>query len=119
MHRIVKKQRWARARSSAGVTLVELMVVITIIAIIAAIAITLYQDIQKKTKLAADQGTMAAIRSAIAIYYGSNEGIFPSSQATVTSLLQAPAWQCAGNSGWGYAPATGIATLAVNDTSGC
>jgi Tfp pilus assembly protein PilE len=96
-----------------------LMVVVTIIAIIAAIAITLYQDIQKKTKLAADQGTMAAIRSAIAIYYGSNEGIFPSSQATVTSLLQAPAWQCAGNSGWGYTPATGIATLAVNDTSGC
>jgi prepilin-type N-terminal cleavage/methylation domain-containing protein len=119
MERVAKTQRRPLARSSAGVTLVELMVVVAIIAIIAAIAITLYQDIQKKTKLAADQGTMAAVRSAITIYYGMNDGLFPGNQATVLALLQAPGWQCAGNSGWGYTAATGIATLAVNDVSGC
>ena len=119
MERVAKTQRRPLARSNAGVTLVELMVVVAIIAIIAAIAITLYQDIQKKTRLAADQGTMAALRSAIAIYYGMNEGLFPGSQAAVFTLLQAPSWQCPGNSGWGYTAATGIATLAVNDVASC
>ncbi|MBI4013328.1 MAG: prepilin-type N-terminal cleavage/methylation domain-containing protein, partial [Candidatus Rokubacteria bacterium] len=37
-----------RLKDQRGVTLVELMVVVAIIAIIAAIAITLYQDVQKK-----------------------------------------------------------------------
>jgi prepilin-type N-terminal cleavage/methylation domain-containing protein len=109
-------------RNQRGVTLVELMVVVAIIAIIAAIAITLYQDVQKKARLAADQGTMAAIRSAIAIYYGKNDGVFPT-QGSLNGgppLLQAaPSWQCAGNSGWTYDANTGLAALAVNDTSGC
>ena len=112
--------KFRRLKNQRGVTLVELMVVVAIIAIIAAIAITLYQDVQKKAKLAADQGTMAAIRSAIAIYYGKNDGVFPGSTATLNTLLQAPAsWQCAGNSAYSYAPATGLAALAVNDVSGC
>jgi prepilin-type N-terminal cleavage/methylation domain-containing protein len=111
-----------RLHDQRGVTLVELMVVVAIIAIIAAIAITLYQDVQKKARLAADQGTMAAIRSAIAIYYGKNDGVFPTQGALNAGppLLQAaPGWQCAGNSGWTYDINTGLAALAVNDTSGC
>jgi type IV pilus assembly protein PilA len=112
--------KFRRLKNQRGVTLVELMVVVAIIAIIAAIAITLYQDVQKKAKLAADQGTMAAIRSAIAIYYGKNDGFFPPSTASIDTLLQAPAaWQCAGNTGYGYVAATGLASLAINDVSGC
>jgi type IV pilus assembly protein PilA len=85
-------------RSQKGVTLIELMVVVVILAIIAAIAITLYQDIQKKAKLASDQGTIAALRSAVAIYYGKNNGLFPS-QVTLEKNLVVPAppvWQCTG-----------------------
>jgi prepilin-type N-terminal cleavage/methylation domain-containing protein len=74
-------------RSQKGLTLVELMVVVAIIAIIAAIAITLYQDIQKKAKLAADHGNVAAQRSAVAIYYGKFNGIFPASSGVVNSLI--------------------------------
>jgi prepilin-type N-terminal cleavage/methylation domain-containing protein len=108
-----------RLKNQRGVTLVELMVVVAIIAIIAAIAITLYQDVQKKAKLAADQGTMAAIRSAIAIYYGKNDGVFPGSAGAIDLLLQAPpAWQCVGQAN-NYVAATGLASLAVNDISGC
>ena len=114
--------KFRRLKNQRGVTLVELMVVVAIIAIIAAIAITLYQDVQKKAKLAADQGTMAAIRSAIAIYYGINDGVFPT-QGSLNGgppLIQAaPAWQCAPNTGWGYVQTTGIATLVANDVSGC
>jgi prepilin-type N-terminal cleavage/methylation domain-containing protein len=82
-------------RSQKGLTLVELMVVVAIIAIIAAVAITVFQDIQKKAKLAADQGNVAAMRSAVAIYYGKNNGIFPATVASVSSLVTpAPTWQC-------------------------
>jgi prepilin-type N-terminal cleavage/methylation domain-containing protein len=114
-----RAQRRRILGSRAGVTLVELMVVVTIIAVIAAIAITLYQDVQKKARLASDQGTIGSIRSAISIYYGGNSGTFPGSQAGVLLLLQAPDWQCPGNSAWSYDSASGLAALAVNDTSGC
>jgi type IV pilus assembly protein PilA len=84
-------------RSQKGLTLVELMVVVAIIAIIAAVAITVFQDIQKKAKLAADQGQVASMRSAVAIYYGKNNGIFPGSRSAVNGLVTpAPVWQCNG-----------------------
>jgi type IV pilus assembly protein PilA len=82
-------------RSQKGLTLVELMVVVAIIAIIAAVAITVFQDIQKKAKLAADMGNVAAMRSAVAIYYGKNNGIFPANEGQVESLVTPlPTWQC-------------------------
>ena len=112
----------SRIGNERGVTLVELMVVVAIIAIIAAIAITLYQDVQKKARLAADQGTLAAIRSAIAIYYGKNDGFFPPvAQPQQPPYLQAAAvWQCPGNAaGVVYDPNTGLARLPVNNVSGC
>lgn len=79
-------------------TLVELMVVVAIISIIAAIAISLYQDVQKKAKLAADQELTANLRSAVAIYYGKNNGLFPVNLGSVNSLVvPAPSWQCTAN----------------------
>ena len=81
-------------RSQKGLTLVELMVVVAIIAIIAAVAITVFQDIQKKAKLAADQANVAAMRSAVAIYYGKNNGIFPRRARCVTLVTPEPRrWQ--------------------------
>src|SRR2546422_3287434 len=73
-------------RSERGVTLVELMVVVAIIAIIAAIAVTIFQDLQKKAKLGADQGSVGAMRSAVALYYGKNNGLFPSDTTSVSTL---------------------------------
>ena len=83
-------------RSERGMTLVELMVVVAIIAIIAAIAITLYQDVQKKARLAADAGTVAALRSAVAIYYGKHNGNFPSSTILDGLVVPSPTFQCTG-----------------------
>jgi type IV pilus assembly protein PilA len=105
-------------RNQRGVTLVELMVVVAIIAIIAAIAITLYQDIQKKSRLAADQGTMAALRSAAAIYFGRNDGLFPTQATLQSSLVQGYTLQCLSAS-WAFDSATGIITYTPNDTSAC
>ena len=82
-------------RGQRGLTLVELMIVVTIIAIIAAVAIAVYQDIVKKSKLAADQGVVSSLRSAVAIYYGRSNGLFPATFAAVESLVQpAPVYNC-------------------------
>jgi prepilin-type N-terminal cleavage/methylation domain-containing protein len=85
--RLLRKQR--------GLTLIELMIVVTIIAIIAAVAMAVYQDIVKKSRLAADQGVISSLRSAVAIYYGRSNGLFPGSLATVESLVTpAPIYNC-------------------------
>jgi prepilin-type N-terminal cleavage/methylation domain-containing protein len=84
-----------RFRDERGMTLVELMIVVTIIAIIAAIVMTLYQEIQKKTRLAADEATVTSLRSAVAIYYGKTNGLFPADLTTASALVTpAPTWQC-------------------------
>jgi prepilin-type N-terminal cleavage/methylation domain-containing protein len=108
-----------RLQSQRGVTLVELMVAVAIIAIIAAIAVTLYQDLQKKARLSADQGTMAALRSAAAIYFGKNDGAFPT-QGGLNTLVQPspPFIQCTGAS-WALDSTNGKVTYTPNDTSAC
>ena len=79
----------------AGLTLVELMVVVAIIAVIAAVAMAVYQDIVKKSKLSADQAVVTSLRSAVAIYYGRTNGSFPSSLASVEGLVHpSPVYQC-------------------------
>ena len=89
------RRRRSRKRDQRGLTLVELMIVVTIIAIIAAVAIAVYQDIVKKSKLAADQGIVSSLRSAVAIYYGRSNGLFPGSLGAVEGLVQpAPVYNC-------------------------
>jgi type IV pilus assembly protein PilA len=96
-----RRRRAALVRGQRGLTLVELMIVVTIIAIIAAVAFAVYQDIVKKSKLAADQGVIASLRSAVAIYYGRSNGLFPATFAAVESLVQpAPTFNCAVTPGY-------------------
>ena len=91
----IRRHRRVRKRDQGGLTLVELMIVVTIIAIIAAVAIAIYQDIVKKSKLAADQGVVASLRSAVAIYYGRSNGLFPATMSAVEALVQpAPVYNC-------------------------
>ena len=84
-----------RLRSERGVTLVELMVVVAIIAIIAAIAVTIFQNLSQKARLGADSGTVGAMRSAVALYYGKTNGLFPT-MGTLNTLVtpSPPTWQC-------------------------
>jgi prepilin-type N-terminal cleavage/methylation domain-containing protein len=101
-----------------GITLVELMVVVTIIAIIAAIAITLYQDVQRRAKLAADEGVIAAMNSAISVYYGKHNGNFPDSPGKYISPTP-PVFQCPA-SGFDYSyDGNGLITITTRDVSQC
>lgn len=64
-------------KTKKGFTLIELMIVVAIIGILAAIAIPKFADLIRKSKEGATKGSMGAMRSALTIYYGEQEGIYP------------------------------------------
>ena len=60
-------------KNQKGFTLVELMVVVVIIGILVAIAIPVYNSVQKKAKDTADEANIRVIKGAIQMYLA-NEG---------------------------------------------
>lgn len=62
---------------SAGFTLIELMIVVAIIGILAAIAVPKFSDLIKKSQEGTTKGNLAAVRSALRIYYADTEGLYP------------------------------------------
>lgn len=65
-----------------GFTLIELMIVVAIIGILAAIAIPKFADLITKSKEGSTKGSLGAMRSALTIYYGEQEGTYPFTAAT-------------------------------------
>jgi len=66
-----------------GFTLIELMIVVAIIGILAAIAIPKFADLINKSKEGATKGALSSVRSALQVYYGDNEGWFPTDDLTI------------------------------------
>lgn len=66
-----------KLRKMKGFTLIELMIVVAIIGILAAVAIPKFADLVTKSKEASTKGTLGSVRSAVSIYYGDNDGTYP------------------------------------------
>ena len=64
-------------KTQKGFTLVELMIVVAIIGILAAIAIPKFAQMLEKSREGATKGNISAVKSAISIYYGDHEGVYP------------------------------------------
>lgn len=60
-----------------GFTLIELMIVVAIIGILSAVAIPKFSEMMEKAREGTTKGNVGAIKSAISIYYGDNNGAWP------------------------------------------
>jgi prepilin-type N-terminal cleavage/methylation domain-containing protein len=67
-----------------GFTLIELMIVVAIIGILAAIAIPKFAELIRKSNEGATKGNLGGVRSALSIYYGDMEGLYPASPDALT-----------------------------------
>lgn len=68
-------------------TLIELMIVVAVIALLAGVAVPKFADLIKKSREGSTKGNLAAIKSAIQVYYGDTEGFYPSGPKTNPSTL--------------------------------
>lgn len=73
----------------AGLTYLEWAILVAVIGIVTALAWPYFQLLQEKTREMLTQQNIAAIKSAISIYYGDHEGIWPT---TLEVNDRTPGW---------------------------
>jgi prepilin-type N-terminal cleavage/methylation domain-containing protein len=73
-----------RGPGRSGFTLIELMIVVAIIGILASIAIPKFSELIRKSSEGATKGNIGAIRGALSIYFGDQEGVYPGDVAILT-----------------------------------
>lgn len=74
---MVQRKRLGRKKEH-GFTLIELMIVVAIIGILAALALPKFASLVEKSREAATKGSINSLMSAVSIYYGDREGVYPS-----------------------------------------
>jgi prepilin-type N-terminal cleavage/methylation domain-containing protein len=60
-----------------GFTLIELMLAVAIIGILAAVALPMMGEMIRRSQEGTTRGNLGTLRSALSIYYGDTEGVYP------------------------------------------
>jgi len=67
-----------------GFTLIELMIVMTIVSLLASVAIPKFADLAKSAKQAAAKHNLGVLKSATSIYYSSTNGYWPYKDVSIS-----------------------------------
>lgn len=68
-----------------GFTIVELLIIVTVLCILVAIVIPKFSDLVRKSREASTKGRLAALRSSLSIYYGDNDAKYPEGPSVYTT----------------------------------
>ncbi len=70
-------QVWKRLKQTDGFTWIEIVILIALLGILSALIYPRFQQMQESGREAATKSNIGAVKSAISIYYGDHEGIWP------------------------------------------
>ena len=70
-------------RSNKAFTLIELMIVVTIVGLLSAVAVPKFADMMRKANEAVTKSNLGVLRSVVSIYYADHTGVWPYQNTTV------------------------------------
>ena len=85
----MKMQRQMRAGKQSGFTLIELMIVVTIIGVLASIAVPVYRDYTIRARVSEAASIFAPVKTEVALFWSEN-GTLPRALSDLRGVAQTP-----------------------------